>query len=213
MATAALAHIGLEPRVRSRAWDDSPKDMPGRIASAWLNVMGGITLYSVYMRCSERWIERNVQLVRHLASLVQQTEGLWVIGGDFNMAPTELQNHPVFDELKGLAVAPTWGTCSTTGGWKTYDYFVVHPALKYYVHSIEVDTYANTSPHLPVRLKLRAKVPQLTQRVPSVPKPLPFEFQQGCARPPPQWPLLPDSVDSQKDMDHIWSQLIACVET
>ena len=90
--------------------------MPGRIASAWLNVMGGITLYSVYMRCSERWSERNVQLVRHLASLVQQTEGLWVIGGDFNLAPMELQNHPVFDELKGLVVAPTRGTCSTTGG-------------------------------------------------------------------------------------------------
>ena len=72
-----------------------------------------------------------MQLVRHLASLVQQTEGLWVIGGDFNMAPTELQSHPVFGELKGLAAAPTRGTWTTTGGWKTYDYFVVRPALRF----------------------------------------------------------------------------------
>ena len=73
VAVAVPAHIGMEPRAAERPWNDSPAAAPGRIASAWVNVLGGITVFSVYMRCTERWSDLNVQLMRHLAHLTQRT--------------------------------------------------------------------------------------------------------------------------------------------
>ena len=148
-------------------WNGSPQQMPGRIARAWVNVMGGLTVFSIYMRCSERWSAENVQLAQQLASLIKETEGLWVVGGDWNMVPNELQSHPVFEEIGGVLTAPSRGTCYTNGGWKKYDYFIVHPAMRFHIAKVEVDG-GDTRPHLPVRLKLLTTVPGLVQRVPKL---------------------------------------------
>jgi len=74
VAVAVPTHVGMEPSLDG-GWDASPVAHPGRIARAWINIMGGITLYSIYMRCSEGWSPGNVQLARHLASLLRDTVG------------------------------------------------------------------------------------------------------------------------------------------
>ena len=98
------------------------------------------------------------------------------------MLPGELKSHPVYEELDGVLTAPVEGTCYTSGVWKKYDYFIVHPALRFHIARVDVDGMADTAPHLPVRLKLLSTVPGLVQRVPQQPKTLPHEFPQGCTR-------------------------------
>jgi len=212
VAVAVPIHIGMEPRRGRSVWNASPSKQPGRIASAWVNILGGVTVFTVYMHCSAKWDEQNVDLFRHLAQQVRQVRGLWVVGGDFNMTPAELQGRPVRDELDGTFVAPDRGTCWTTGGWKLYDYFIVHPKLRYHVKGVQVDTNAPTAPHLPVVLSLCASVPNLVQRVPVMPKPLPQDLPHGCSRPPPLWPTLPLKVGDQTTMDEIWTVVIRCIE-
>jgi len=162
---AAPTYIGMEPSL-GYTWDASPDEHPGRIARAWLNIMGGITLHSVYMRCSERWSPENAQLARHLGGLLKDTVGPWIVGGDWNMSPTELQDHQVFSELGEALAAPPEPTRHTVGGWRTYDYFVAHPALRFHVESGSTITDAPRSSHLAVCPRLKATVPSLVQRVP-----------------------------------------------
>eukprot|EP00973_Karenia_brevis_P086948 12057309-Karenia_brevis.AAC.1 len=129
------------------------------------------------------------------------------MAADFNMHPSELQDHPVFQELGGLIVSAGRGTCSTTGGWKEYDYFIVDPRLKPFIMEVVAVEDAHTSPHLPVRLRLRARAADLVQRVPKMPKRLPVLFAAGCAPRPPEWPEIPSTLTCESEATSVWSVL------
>ena len=108
----------------------------------------------------------------------------WILAADFNMEPELLQSHTLYGELGGMTVRPDTGTCKVHGRWVCYDYFVVDSRLGPLIESVIVMTEAHTSPHLPVRLRLRANVRGLVQRVLVVPRALPLEKPVGCSRQP-----------------------------
>ena len=211
---AAPMYIGFEPLQPHPNWDLSPVGATGRLAAGWANVLGGIAVLSAYFWCSERWSCRNQALMRRIIEVVQDLDCLWVLSADFNMELEEFWGHHLAWELDGLLVRPDRGTCFTpkTKEWKCYDFFFVDRRLEHSIESVEVMMEADTTPHLPVRLRLRASAKGLVRRAQKQPKQLPERPPIGCARKPPEWPELPDALGAQEQADELWKGIAGCLE-
>jgi len=129
------------------------------------------------------------------------------------MSPEDLQEHHVFGELGGVLAVPSEPACKTVGGWRKYDYFMVHPALRYHVRSASVMAGADVAPRVPALLTLEASAHSLVQKVPKQPKLLPFVPTPGCARWQAPWPQVPDAVSSQEELEQVWQQVVSAMET
>eukprot|EP00959_Pyramimonas_sp_CCMP1952_P055451 1159116-Pyramimonas_sp.AAC.1 len=53
----------------------------------------------------------------------------FILGGDFNMEPSSLQQAEFPQNLRGQVVATTSPTCHGAGGPRLYDYFVLSGGL------------------------------------------------------------------------------------
>ena len=54
---------------------------------AWVPIMGGITVFSVYFDHTEEWTERNQQILEATSREIRRCLGLQILAGDFNMEP------------------------------------------------------------------------------------------------------------------------------
>ena len=180
---AAPLHVGFEPLQPFAGWDLSPAGATARVAVGWADVMGGMAIISAYFWHSEGWSCRNQAIMSQIITIVRRLGCLWVLGADFNMEPDELQSHELYDELRGLLVAPGRGTCFGRGSWRCYDYFLVDPRLGGFIVAVEVIEEAHTAPHLPVRLRLKAAKNGLWKRVQVRPRALLTACPVGCPRP------------------------------
>ena len=71
-------------------------------------------------------------LMNHVVGRLQMLGCLWIIGADWNMDPSSIQDGYWAHVTRGVVVAPTspLGTCrASEGDPQTYDYFLVHRAL------------------------------------------------------------------------------------
>jgi len=153
-----------------------------------VDILGGIDCISLYLYDMEGWSDRNTELARATGARVRASPRLWAVGLDGNMEPSSFAEHPDIAATGGVVLATTAGTCRYREIWKTYDYFLVHPALKSLVVGIEVINDWPTYPHKPVRLTLRGDAAKLWKRVARVPRPLPVATPIGCRREPQSWP-------------------------
>ena len=81
----------------------------------------------------------------------------YIIGGDFNTPPEVISNECellrcIYGRIVSVGGA---GTCSTTGGMKHNDYFILSTHMIHATQNIHKLTRAKLSPHTPVQLVTR----------------------------------------------------------
>ena len=93
----------------------------GRIAQAWVNVRGGLRLFSVYLWHSEGWLSRNEALLEAVLKRTRTTKHPWPKARDANMRPEDFEKSLWFRKDQMHVIAPEGvSTCrsrSAKGEW------------------------------------------------------------------------------------------------
>ena len=161
---------------------------PGRVAGAKVILPGGrsIAVYSVYMRVGEKLSLVNRAILAKLAEHVQSHDWEWLIGGDFNMHPRELEAAAFTTGIGGLIKAPTSATCMM-GTASTIDYFIVSSGLGNAPTQESSTQCEAIRPHMEVALRFTVPLAQVKvlkyQWAPVLPRDMPF----GPQLPPEEW--------------------------
>ena len=66
---------------------------------------------SAYLHHSEGCSKRNLDVLQETARLLKSLVGPWIMAGDFNMSPEELQASGFLDLLKGVIKTSGVATC------------------------------------------------------------------------------------------------------
>ena len=98
-----------------------------------MNVPGGdsVHLCSIYLHHMQGLSDINLSILSHAATARDVWGGSFVLGGDFNLTPQLLGDTTLDSCTRGRLIFPSDvdGTCSTTGGVKMLDYFLVSEGL------------------------------------------------------------------------------------
>ena len=106
----------------------------GRIAQAWVNVRGGLRIFSVYFWHSDGWTSRNEALLEAVLKRTRITKHPWLIAYDANMSPEDFEKSLWFrkDQVHAMAPGgvPTCRSKSSKGEWveKVFDYVIIAAA-------------------------------------------------------------------------------------
>ena len=160
---AAPEHKLLEWVWPARGWQSKELQDQGRLTMAWVPIMGGITVFSVYFYHTEEWTERNQQILEATSREIRRCPGLWILAGDFNMEPETFGEYATHARLAGVLVKPASVRC--------FDYFVVHHAVACQIREVRVLEESGVSPHHPVHMKLKRSIQGLVTRVQVTPSP------------------------------------------
>ena len=142
----------------------------------------GFHLISVYLWTAEGLSERNKLLLHKVHLLTQSLRGPWVLGGDFNIDATVLQEAGWPRKLGGQLFAPTVPTCHDN----VYDFFIVSLSLAGSVVGTQSVNDVGGRPHRPSRLLLAGGIQR--QHIWKLVAPLPISSSL-----PPTAPMRPPS--------------------
>jgi len=144
---------------------------------------------SIYCWVGEGLGEKNRQLLGALVELLLSLNGLWVVGGDFNMEPSTLAEAGVLDAIRGTIAAPEGATCSASVAGTVFDYFLLPEILEGNVENVFLAEGAPTSPHTPSCLTLTGLEATTTISKVIRPKSFPTQRPIGCMQAPKpfQW--------------------------
>ena len=78
---AAPKHWGLEWVWPARGWQSKELQDQGRLTMAWVPIVGGLTVFSVYFYHTEEWTERNQQILEAASREIRRCPGLWILVG------------------------------------------------------------------------------------------------------------------------------------
>ena len=78
----------------------------GRLAQAWVNVKGGLRVFSVYFWHSEGWTVRNEAPLEAVLKQARTTRHTWLIACDANMCPEDFEKILWFQRGLTRVVAP-----------------------------------------------------------------------------------------------------------
>ncbi|CAK0911116.1 unnamed protein product, partial [Prorocentrum cordatum] len=189
---AALCSHGFDYARRGvDTWDISPKGPAGRlaIASGGAALQQGLLRGGVYLWNSEGSATRNQQILPKWAPAVEAARQAWMLGGGFNMDPSDLHASGLLGRMKGSIVRDQQtGSCGAggeAGVRNTSDYLIVSTSLAVGPLTATALEGFNVAPHLPVRKEIaqmgsRSRKPyKLT-----APKRWPIKLPVGCAAPP-----------------------------
>ena len=88
----------------------------GRLAQAWVNVRGGLNVFSVYFWHSEGWTLRNEALLEAVLKQARTTRHPWLIACDANMCPEDFEKSLWFQkELTHVVTPKEASTCRSKG--------------------------------------------------------------------------------------------------
>ena len=155
-------------RVQIRCWN------------GWLP--GGVVVGNVYLHHSEGMTARNRYLLNLLMREVRRLNRPFLIGGDFNMHPTELAKSGVFEALKAEAVFTSEPTYGDMIGGTLLDYWVMPKALRFLVVRCYQIRTSTIKDHRPVALELKNTTPSELITVQKVPKCYPTVRPIGPAK-------------------------------
>ena len=108
----------------------------GRFAQAWVNVRGGLRIFSVYLSHSEGWTPRKEALLEAVLMRARTARHPWLTACDANTRPEDFEKSLWFQRETMHVVAPKGvSTCRSKGPkevWieRTYDYVVASGSLK-----------------------------------------------------------------------------------
>ena len=173
LAIAARSYMGVSPVPHSHG-----NDMASRVHVAWIGSIcrGGFFLLSIYLWDSEGLSERNLAVLHRAAAIAHSISGPWLIGGDFNLSPTELLQSGWLAIVGGSIVAPSQPTCNGS----VNDFFVIKASLYQTIRGIVVLSDCTFAPHHVVRLFMVAAPRRIMVRQMSVPRALHPSLPLGC---------------------------------
>jgi ribonuclease HI len=209
---AVAKHVGSELLCEFGKPDLSPNEAPGRLTARWVNLLGGIVVFSLYLKDGVGWNDCNRELALQLLTAVNALRCPWIVAMDANMTPDEFLVNGSVQCMRGVIAAPKEGTCRFKENWKCYDFFYIDERLRDLVVKVEVLSWWHTYPHKPVRLVLRGSRGKLFRLMQVIPKQLPIQVPIGCARRPPAWPKLESAAVSQEKLDENYSAVMRCLE-
>ena len=162
-----------------------------RIHFAWFSgiVRGGIHCGSIWLHDSQGVSEANLLLPDQAAATLSLLQGPWLIGGDWNITPEQLQATSWLGLVDGVIFAPTHPTCHGD----VYDFVVVARGLAHAVAGISRIEGAVLHPHWPSRFLLRGDARRQLVRRLVKPRPVPALLPHG---PLPRPQELPSAVSS-----------------
>ena len=108
----------------------------GRIAQAWVDVGGGLRVFSVYFWHSEGWTPRNEAILEAVLKRARTTKHPWLTACDANMCPEDFEKSLWFQREQMHVVAPQEAsTCRSKGPegeWiqRTHHYVIASGSLK-----------------------------------------------------------------------------------
>ena len=141
---------------------------------------------SVYLWDSEGMTLRNRAILEKAGLQARAFQGPWIIAGDFNMTPEELEDEAgdLVRRIGGVVVRPAVPTCKSASGGRTIDYCIIDARMAGAVASINVDEDFPSSPHSPLRLRIRGAA--VKEYVQVLRRPVCFEVCKpiGCMRRP-----------------------------
>jgi len=184
VCVAAAKHLGLSDGGNASC---SPEGSLGRAAGAWVDsvVRGGIYIVSIYLWDGEGMTARNLSIVQSAAEAVLRHGGPWMIAGDWNMLPTELDEaSDIIHSIGGMIVAPDAPTCKSASGGRTIDFAVVDQRLHGAVERVWTDTNFTSSPHTAVVYRFRCTATRALVQTFRRPRTFPTELVIGCQPPP-----------------------------
>ena len=138
--------------------DASPSGSEGRVTVAWVDgvLRGGILVVSVYLWHSEGLADRNRKILEVAAEAVVRHGGPWMIVGDFNMTPPDLQaemDHWL-QRINGQIFAPKENTCNSSSGGRVIDFAILDARISSGVVGVWVDYSCPSNPHRAVRIRI-----------------------------------------------------------
>ena len=160
-------------------------DLRHRVAAAHVSaiVPGGIHIISVYLKDSEGLSEYNLRVLQEVAALTQSLGTPWVVAGDWNVSPAQLQQANWLGVIKGVVFATELPTCNDN----TYDFFVVCQSMAHAVVGVQRLDDAGLQPHFPCRLLLRGDARRHAVRKLTRPPKVPAVLPHGPAERPPDY--------------------------
>ncbi len=201
------------------SWDASPPGSAGRVAAAWVQTGAtvGVLVISVYLWTGEGLTARNVALIERALWVARSYGALWIIGGDFNVAPAILRHQ--LDRLLSRAGAVVRAPAEEThypsvGSPGILDYFLVDERLDSGFKHVEVSREFGLKPHRVVALTIDVGAVVGLKTVIREPRAFPRQKPQGCARIPtvPEQAFIDDCFSEDKGVDKLWGSVMDCVE-
>ena len=153
--------------------------------AAWLP--GGVLVASVYLVAGQATSPESLGLLEVLGSKLAKWNRPFLIGGDFQMEPHQLEATGWPRRLAASVVAPLQAQPTSCTSGRMIDYFVISSDLLPLVGNCYVVQEARTSPHRPVRLELRAAKQLPLIRVLKAPRPFPVQAPVGPRRRVDHW--------------------------
>jgi len=143
-ASGVKAHVGSAPVPisgvhASRATDTHMEGL----------IKGGVTVVSIYLHDGMGLLAENLEILQRLGQFLVQRSEPYIVAGDWNVQPEEMQAARWAEMVGGQLVTPDRTTC-TSGKGSTLDWLVVSQELANFVDSVKVLVSAPTSPHSPV---------------------------------------------------------------
>jgi hypothetical protein len=154
---------------------------------------GGLHLGAVYLKDGVGIDDANLDTLQHIAGVLRQVRGPWVLGGDWNVAPAALLATGWLELVGGVIITQDSPTC----GSNVYDYFVVKQGFAAAVAGIQRVDDAGLNPHWPCRLLIRGDARSCRVRQLVRPLPVPGVLPHGPLPDPGQtrqlWPTVDES--------------------
>ena len=113
----------------------------------------GFALASLYCLHAIGVSGPNVILLEVLAATLDMLGLPWVVGGDWNLSPAELEQSSWLSVVDGAIKASGSSTCAGGAG-NELDFFVVSVAFNQGTFALEQVHHAGTSPHVPVLMRI-----------------------------------------------------------
>ena len=137
---------------------------------------GGVHLVTVYLYDGEGLSRRNLDILQELAFVLSRLRGPWILAGDFNLTPEDLETADWLARIDGVTVAPEGPTC----GGRCLDFFVVPRLLRPYVVVVQRLEGSGIATHDLVRLLLRGNCRGSLVRSPRTPLKIAACLPRGC---------------------------------
>ncbi len=199
VAIFARQHLGLSPP----PWGD-PEVVPAHAVAATVEAPGcrPTVATSVYLHDGVGPAAANRGILAAIGGRMQSLghgpdaacakhmgPAPFIVGGDFNMTPEEVDAMGLVQRINASVVAPSVarGTCRTARSGRVIDFFLVSAGLDQGIRDVVAGTSAVIKTHVPVFLNFRPHLTTLRALAIRTPPKLPIEKIYGPTRPLPDW--------------------------
>jgi hypothetical protein len=165
---AVAKHVGSELLCEFGKPDLSPAEAPGRLSARWVNLLGGLAVFSLYRPDGVGRNETNRALAHHLLVVVKALGCPWIVSMEGNMTPSEFLDNGSVQCMRGVMAAPKEGTCRFRDQWKCYDYFLIDERLQDLV--VEVKALVGAEARKPSRAAAPAPQHVMRELTPGLPE-------------------------------------------